>query len=82
VKEPFKLIRSWKARETDFRGRGYTSTHVEYEASFWEGPERAGDRGRYVRRRVEDRTMPSGWFLNVSRNVSYANELQRAINAR
>ena len=82
MKLPFKLIRKWTTRETDCFGRSYTSTHVEYEADFWEGPTQAGDKGRYVRHHFTDRTMPGGWFLNVSRNVSFAPKLQRAINGR
>jgi hypothetical protein len=78
-KEPFKLHRTWKTREVDCFGRPYTSTHVDYEASFWEGPDRAGDKGRYVRRRFTDSTTPNGWFLNTSRGVGFADHLQKAI---
>lgn len=64
---------------------------VTYEASFWEGPEAAGETGRYVRTRCTAKWIPGivlktergdvvrpGRPLSVSPGVSYYSDLLKA----
>ena len=64
--------------------------NVTYEATFWEAPERPGDEGSRVRKRVGDRIVPrkrggkvvGHRLANTSPNVSYYPALERALGIK
>jgi hypothetical protein len=69
-KLPFNFLRKWRVKE---------ESHCEYEASFWEGPIYAGQKGRY--RRVKCHDIWNGKkFLNTAPNVSYYSQLVKAVS--
>lgn len=57
------------------------SGQVRYEADFWEGPLRSGDKGRYVRTVCED-IYSGGRFRNTSPSVSYYSQLLNAVRKK
>ena len=76
-KQPFKFIRKWTEDERQPDGQIIKRLHCEYEASFWEGPVYAGQKGRYVRTRCTDK-VHDGRFMNTSPGVSYHSQLRKS----